>query len=89
MITFVKDEGPQVLGVIRGALSADGHELEMVFPLKGFLVDAKSKPLLQLGQKINASFSLEASGELAEGKQWASNTAAPIIGYRLEPPPHH
>jgi hypothetical protein len=86
-ITFVKDEGPQVLGIIRGALSADGHELEMVFPFKGFLVDAKGKPLLQLGQKINASFSLEASGELAEGKQWASNTAAPIIGYQLEP--HH
>src|SRR5438067_2277984 len=53
-ITFVKDEGPQVLGIIRGALSADGHELEMVFPFKGFLVDAKGKPLLQLGQKINA-----------------------------------
>ena len=85
-ITFVKDEGPQVLGIIRGALSADGHELEMVFPFKGFLVDPKGKPLLQLGQKINASFSLEASGELAEGKQWASNTAAPIIGYHLEPP---
>ena len=85
-ITFVKDEGPQVLGIIRGPLSADGHELEMVFRFKGFLVDPKGKPLLQLGQKINASFSLEASGELAEGKQWASNTAAPIIGYHLEPP---
>jgi hypothetical protein len=86
MITFVRDEGPQVMGLIRGALSTDGHELEMVIPFKGFLVDAKGKPLLQLGQKINASFSLEASGELAEGKQWASNTAAPIIGYFLEPP---
>jgi hypothetical protein len=85
-ITFVKDEGPQVLGIIRGALSPDGHELEMVFPFKGFLVDSKGKPLLQLGQKINASFSLEASGELAEGNQWASNTAAPIVGYLLEPP---
>jgi hypothetical protein len=85
-ITFVKDEGPQVLGIIRGALSPDGHELEMVFPFKGFLGDPKGKPLLQVGQKINASFSLEASGELAEGKQWGSNTAAPIIGYHLEPP---
>ncbi len=83
-ITFVKDEGPRVLGLIRGALSPDGHELEMIFPFKGFLVDPKGKPLLQLGQKINVSFSLEASGELAEGKQWASNSAAPIIGYHLE-----
>ncbi len=83
MITFVKDEGPQVLGLIQGALSIDGHELEMIFPFKGFLVDPKGKPLLQLGQKINVSFSLEASGELAEGKQWASNTAAPIVGYHL------
>jgi hypothetical protein len=85
-LTFVRDEGPQVLGLIRGAVSGDGHELEMVIPFKGFLVDSKGKPLLQLGQTINVSFSLEASGELGEGKQWASNTAAPILGYHLEPP---
>jgi hypothetical protein len=34
----------------------------------------------------NVSMSLEASGELARGKQWASNTGAPIRGYVLEPP---
>ena len=29
---------------------------------------------------------VEASGELAGGGQWASNTAAPIKNYFLEPP---
>ncbi len=85
-ITFVRDEGPQTLGIIKGALSKDGHELEMVIPLKGFLVDRKGKPIIKLGQKLNISMSLEASGELAAGGKWASNTAAPIKGYYLEPP---
>ncbi len=31
------------------------------------------------------SFSLEASGELAPGHQWASDTGSPIIGYYLSP----
>jgi hypothetical protein len=86
-ITFVRDKGPQTLGIIEGALSPDGHELEMKIPVKGFLVDQRGKPILQLGRKINISMSLEASGELAKGGQWASNTAAPIRGYVLEPPP--
>jgi hypothetical protein len=86
-ITFVRDEGPKTLGIIKGAVSADGHELEMVIPLKGFLKDKAGKPVIALGQKINISMSLEASGELAPGGQWASNTAAPIKGYVLEPPP--
>lgn len=82
-ITFVRDKGPRTLGIVQGALSPDGHELEMKIPLKGFLVDQKGKPLVQLGQTINVSFSLEASGELAKGGRWASNTAAPIRGYYL------
>jgi hypothetical protein len=84
-ITFVRDKGPQTLGIIEGALSADGHELEMKIPMKGFLVDPKGKAIIELGRKINVSFSLEASGELAKGGRWASNTAAPIKGYVLEP----
>ncbi len=82
-LTFVRDKGPQTLGVITGALSADGHELEMKVPLKGFLVDPMKRPILRPGQRINVSFSLEASGELAPGKQWASNTGEPIRGYVL------
>ncbi len=85
-ITFVRDEGPKTLGIIKGALSADGHELEMAIPMKGFLVDRAGKPIVQLGRTLNISLSLEASGELAAGRQWASNTAAPIRGYNLEPP---
>ncbi len=82
-ITFVRDKGPRTLGIIQGALSPDGHELEMKAPMKGFLVDAKGQPIIKLGQTLNISFSLEASGELAKGKRWASNTAAPIRGYVL------
>jgi hypothetical protein len=85
-ITFVRDAGPKTLGIITGALSPDGHELEMKMPMKGFLVDPKGKPIIKLGQRLNISFSLEASGELAAGGKWASNTAAPIKGYVLEAP---
>jgi hypothetical protein len=85
-ITFVRDQGPQTLGVIKGALSPDGHELEMVIPMKGFLVDPRGQPVVRMGQKINVSMSLEASGELAEGKRWASNTGEPIRGYVLDHP---
>ena len=84
-ITFVKDKGPHYEGIVRGAVSADGHELEMVVPMKGFLADEKGKPVVAPGRTINISMSLEASGELAPGKKWASNTAAPIRGYVLGP----
>ncbi len=83
-LTFVRDQGPQTLGIIRGALSADGHELEMAIPLKGFLVDPQKRPLVRPGQKLNISMSLEASGELAKDGKWASNTGAPIRGYVLQ-----
>jgi hypothetical protein len=85
-ITFTRDKGPQLAGIIQGALSADGHELEMKIPMKGFLVDRAGRPLVQLGKKLTISVSLEASGELAAGRRWASNTGAPIRGYVLEAP---
>jgi hypothetical protein len=85
-LTFVRDKAPQTLGIITGALSVDGHELEMKIPFKGLLVDAAGKPLIELGRSIHVSMSLEASGELAAGGQWASNTGAPIRNYLLEPP---
>jgi hypothetical protein len=88
-VTFVRDASPQTLGIIKGALSQDGHELEMVIPMKGFLKDAKGEPIIKLGKKINISMSLEASGELAQEGKWASNTAEPIRGYLLEPPPEN
>jgi hypothetical protein len=85
-ITFVRDKGPQTLGIIRGALSPDGHELEMIIPRKGFLADPKGEPLVKLGRTISISMSLEASGELTKAGKWASNTGAPIRGYVLEHP---
>jgi hypothetical protein len=67
-------------------LSADGHELEMKMPFKGFLRDQHGHPIMALGKKLNVSMSLEASGELAPGKGWASNSGEPIRGYVLDPP---
>ena len=40
----------------------------------------------RLGKTIDISFSLEASGELAPGGEWASDTGDPIIGYYLALP---
>ncbi len=90
-IRFVEDRGPSYQGIIRIALSSDGHQAEMVAPFRGFMRDASqphtSAPqIIALGKTINVSFSLEASGELAPGGQWASNTAEPIRGYYLSPP---
>ena len=90
-IRFVKDRSPSYQGIIRIALSPDGHQAEMVAPFRGFMRDAtqphtSAKPIISLGKTINISFSLEASGELAPGGQWASNTAEPIRDYYLSPP---
>jgi hypothetical protein len=41
---------------------------------------------MALGKTIDVSFSLEASGELAPGDDWASDTADPIVGYYLGVP---
>ena len=69
-IRFVSDKGPSYQGIIRIALSPDGHQAEMVAPFRGFMRDATephsaAKPIISLGKTINISFSLEASGELA------------------------
>ncbi|MCA9093544.1 MAG: hypothetical protein KDA68_08670, partial [Planctomycetaceae bacterium] len=82
-ITFVKDKGPVVLGIIETNLSADGHKLEMIVPYKGFLKDQLDNAIVDIGKSLDLSFSLEASGELAPGGQWASDTADPLNGYLL------
>jgi acetyl esterase/lipase len=84
-VTVVRDKGPVVNGIVKAALSADRHEVEAVFPLKGFLRDENGEPVIGVPSTIDLSFSLEASGELAPGKRWASDTAEPIVGYRLTP----
>jgi hypothetical protein len=84
-ITFTRDKGPKLEGIVTGALSPDGHELEMRIPMKGFLKTKDGQPLVKLGNTINVSFSMEASGELSKDKRWASNSAKPIRGYVLEP----
>lgn len=83
-ITFVADKGPVVRGIITAAISPDGHQLEMKVPLRGFMVDERGRAILVSGQRLKLSFSLEASGELAPGRRWASDTGAPIH-YALSP----
>ena len=86
-ITFVKDKGLVYQGIIEIALSGDKHEAEMVAPFRGFMRDELDNPIMALGKTIDISFSLEASGELAPGLEWASDTAAPIVGYYLSDVP--
>lgn len=84
-ITLVRDKGPVVPGVFQVRSSADGHELEMSVPMQGFLKDEHGRPIIAPGSTLDLSFSLEASGELAPGGEWASDTGEPITGYRVTP----
>jgi hypothetical protein len=94
---YVEDRGPVVEnGIIKAAVSSDGHEAEMMAPMWGFYKKPNGQPVVQLGQKLDISFSLEGSGELSEGalalgyagkkSLWASDTAPPIVGYYLSTP---
>ncbi len=83
-ILWVEDKGPVYESIIQIALSPDGHEAEMVAPFRGFMKNKKTgEPIIALGNTIDISFSLEASGELTPSGEWASNTALPINGYYL------
>ena len=81
-IVWVLDRGPVYQGIIEIGVSDDGHEAEMKAPFRGFLNRKNGNPIVRLGRRIDVSFSLEASGELAPGGQWASDTADPV-SYRL------
>ncbi len=94
---YVEDKGPVVNGgIIEVAVSPDGHEAEMKAPMWGFFWDEHGVPIVQVGNTIDVSFSLEASGELSESAQelgyhgnhsvWGSDTAEPIVGYKITAP---
>ena len=84
-IIWVEDKGPVYQGILTIALSSDAHEAEMKAPFRGFMKDKNNPddPIMRLGRTIDLSFSLEASGELAPGGTWASDTADPIENYYL------
>ena len=84
-LTLVRDKGPVVPGIMSVRLSSDGHELEMAVPLRGFLKDERGRPIIGPGSVLDLSLSLEASGELAPGRAWASDTGEPIDGYVVSP----
>jgi hypothetical protein len=84
-ITFVTDRGPSYQGIVRIALSPDGHQAEMVAPFRGFMRAPGGNPIVALRKRLNISFSLEASAELAPGNSWASDTGDAIVGYYLSP----
>lgn len=83
-LTFVRDKGPVVPGVAKAALHPDGDCLEACFPFVGFLKDARGRPVIAPGKRIDMSFSLEGSGEHLRAGRWASDTAEPIQGYVLK-----
>ncbi|MBK8946222.1 MAG: T9SS type A sorting domain-containing protein [Ignavibacteriae bacterium] len=85
----VEDKGPVYYGIIRIAVSDDGHEAEISAPFWGFLKTHEGKNIINLNQNIKISASLEGSGELSEeavklgytpGSKsvWGSNTALPF-----------
>jgi len=82
-VTLIRDRGPVVPGIVSMALSPDGHEVEIRAPFKGFLKTAANVPNMDLGKTLDVSFSLEASGELAPGQDWGSDTGDTIVGYYL------
>lgn len=88
-LVWVLDKGPVYQGILEIALSPDGHEAEMVAPFRGFMMHPNGDPLVKPGRVMDISFSLEASGELAVGGEWASDTADPIVGYAVEAKYHH
>jgi hypothetical protein len=49
------------------------------------LKDERGVPVIAPGRTLDLSFSLEASGELAPGREWASDTGEPIEKYVLTP----
>ncbi|MBN1482842.1 T9SS C-terminal target domain-containing protein [candidate division KSB1 bacterium] len=89
----VSDKGPVYQGILKVAVSEDGHQAEMQAPMWGFFWNENSVPICTLGNTIDISFSLEGSGELSESAQeagydgttsmWGSDTAEPIEDYVL------
>jgi len=57
----------------------------MAAPFRGFMRAPGGSPIIALRKTLKISFSLEASGELASGGEWASDTGDPIVGYYLSP----
>ena len=82
-LTFIKDGGPRLGGIVTAELSPDGRELEARFPYIGFLKDETGKPILGIGSEVDISFTLEASGELTPRNTWASDTGSVIRNYKL------
>jgi hypothetical protein len=86
---MVSDRGPVYQGIITIAVSPDSHEAEIKAPMWGFLKTPEGVPIIDVGQDIIVSASLEASGELSEqaamdgytpGSKsvWGSDTAEPF-----------
>jgi hypothetical protein len=69
---------------IRLAVSPDGHEVEIVSSLAGFLKDSSGKPTVQVGQTIDIAAGMEGDCKLYPGKtRWGADNTQPIRGYRL------
>ena len=91
----VEDRGPVYQGIITIAVSEDGHEAEIKAPMWGFLNTPNGNRIIDVGQYIDISVSLEGSGELSESainagytpgshSVWGSDTAEPFRYYVTE-----
>lgn len=90
---LVSDRGPVYQGITTIAVSPDSHEAEIKAPMWGFLRTPQGQAIIDVGQYIVVSASLEGSGELSEQagdptggtSVWGSDTAEPFRYYIADP----
>ena len=71
---------------IRLAVSPDGHEVEIVSDLRGFLKNTAGRPTVSLGQSIDVAAGMECSGRSGRrDSRWAADSTPAIRGYTLRP----
>jgi hypothetical protein len=93
---IVEDKGEVFQGIITIAVSPDGHQAEIKAPMWGFLKTPEGQRIIDVGQNIVVSASLEGSGELSEEaiknghtpgsvSEWGSDTAEPFEYFIVDP----
>ncbi|MBY0588968.1 hypothetical protein K2X85_17480 [bacterium] len=69
---------------IQLAVSPDGHEVEVVSTLAGFLQDSKGKPTVRAGQKIDVAAGMEGDCKLYPGRtRWGADNTLPIRSHQI------
>ena len=80
------DLKPGTSDTIHLAVSPDGHEVEVVSTLTGFLKNPQGEPTVGLGQSIDVAAGMECDSKAYPGKtRWAADSTPAIRGYTLTP----